>query len=556
MKIKQLLALVLAVGLLAFAVPAFAADEADQEVTPEQIAKLKQDLKDLEQRVMKNERKTALDRIDFTGDFRFEAHSIDATIPDHIDGMNLQRLMVDNLFYVLNTGDQQPTQDAVNSFIANNYSSYLYFTSGLTYQHLGEILAGFGQENAEQFMRMLAPLAYQPGYDYDNSIMYTSRLRLRMEADVADDVSFSGRLSMYKVWGDSTGVQVFNGQPTSINVDGTTATVPNSDILRVERAYFTWKDVADLPVYISIGRRPSTDGVPLNFRNDEPRGGTPMGSLINYQFDGITIGWHLTEQSTFRLCYGVGYESGFGNADQLQLPGDRMKDASFLGINWDILDTDSMFIQTTIARAFDVTDGFNGLVVLPTDPVTGQDIAAPVVLRYTPSANLGNIDWASIVAVRHDGPFDYFASFNYMESDPNDLTTPFGGLFSDPFSKPEKQDGTMYYLGARYNFANDKTKLGLEFNHGSEYWFNFAVAEDDVVAPKTNTRGDVWELYLTHRIRDRFVFKLDYIHYDYDYSGSGWHLGAPKPLDNPQSVLGFPTYDSVDKFALSLQARF
>jgi hypothetical protein len=214
-----------------------------------------------------------------------------------------------------------------------------------------------------------------------------------------------------------------------------------------------------------------------------------------------------------------------------------------------------MFIQTTVARAFDVTDGFNGLVVLPTNPVTGQDITAPVALRYTPSANLGDIDWASLVVVRHDGPFDYFGSFNYMESDPNAATTPFGGLFSDPFSVPEKQSGSMYYFGARYNFPNDKTKVGLEFNHGSEYWFNFAVAEDDIIAPKTNTRGDVFEAYVTHRIRDKFIVKLDYIHYDYDYSGSGWHLGAPKPLDTV-SVLGFPTYSSAEKFALSMQARF
>ena len=53
--------------------------------------------KDLEKRVMKTERKSALDRINFTGDFRFEAHSIDATIPDHYNGMALQRMLVDTL---------------------------------------------------------------------------------------------------------------------------------------------------------------------------------------------------------------------------------------------------------------------------------------------------------------------------------------------------------------------------------------------------------------------------------------------------------------------------
>jgi hypothetical protein len=541
--------------VVALCLGAYAYADETEEVTPEDVQKLKEQLKDLEKRVMKNERKTALDRINFTGDFRVEAHSIDATIPEHFNGTELQRLMVDTMFYMGATGMPPQEIGQVYDFIAQNYSNYLYFTDNLTWDQLQQAFGSMPPEQVAQLQQFLLPNTYNPGYDYANDIMYTSRLRLQMHADVGKDVSFDGRLSMYKVWGDSTGIQVFNGQPTSINVDGTTATVPNSDILRVERAYFNWKNIGGAPVYLSIGRRPSTDGVPLNYRNDEPRGGTPMGSLINYQFDGITLGWHISEYSTARLCYGVGYESGWGNGDQLKTPADRLDDATFLGINWDIYDSDDMFIQTTIARAFDVTDGFNGLVVLPNDPVTGQDIAAPVTLRFTPSANLGDIDWASLVITRSDGPFDYFASFNYMSSDPEMVTTPFGGLFSDPFETPESQNGHMWYVGARYTFPNEKTKIGLEYNKGSEYWFNFAVAEDDIIAPKTNTRGSVFEGYVTHRIRNRFIFKASYIHYDYEHSGSGWHLGAPKDLDQV-SVLGYPTYSDASKFALSLSARF
>jgi hypothetical protein len=546
----------LAAALLALVgVAGIATAQSSEEVTPEQIAKLKKEIRDLEKRVMKNERKTALDRINFIGDFRFEAHSIDATIPDHFDGMALQRGLVDTLFYVGATGMPPAGPEDVGNLIRENYGDYLYFLDHLTWDGLKQAIGSFPPEMQQQLMGSLMPATYRQGYDYSNSILYTSRLRLQMDAKVADDVDFSGRLSMYKVWGDSTGVQVFNGQPTSINIDGTTATVPNSDILRVERAYFTWKDIAGAPVYLSIGRRPSTAGIPLNYRQDEPRGGTPMGSLINYQFDGITFGWHLTEQSTFRLCYGVGYESGFGNGDVLKLPQDRLKDTSFLGINWDVLNTPTTFVQATVARAFDVTDGFNGLVVLPVNPVTGQEVRAPVVMRYTPSANLGDIDLASVVLTRRDGPIDWFVSLNYMKSHPNNITTPFGGLFSDPFDTPESQSGSMYYFGLRYSFANEKTKAGVEFNHGSEYWFNFAAAEDDVIAPKTSARGDVWEAYVTHRLRNRFIIKLDYINYDYDYSGSGWHLGAPKKLDSTP-LLGFPTYQDASKWMLSMTARF
>ncbi len=540
---------VLGILLLGLTTVGFTQDAA----TAEEIDKLKEEISDLEKRVMKNEVKTAKDRVNFRGDFRFEINSINSTYDDHFNGMALQRMLVDTLFYFNGTGMPPQSPADVQNFIAQNYANYLYFQDNVvSFDWLKNTLGQFPPEMQEALMQQLLPYTYTEGYDYSNDILYTNRLRLQMDAKVADSVDFAGRLSMYKVWGDSTGVQTFNGFPTSINVDGTTASVPNSDILRVERAYFTWHSDK---MYLSIGRRPSTGGAPLNLRNDEPRGGTPLGSIINYQFDGATFGWNISEKSTFRLCYGVGFESGFGNAQELQQPADRLKDASFFGINWDVYKNENVFIQASIARAFDVTDGFGGLVVLPVDPVSGQDIPAPVVLRYSPSANLGDITWASAVVVGNTGPFDYFATLSYMESDPNNVTTPFGGLFSDPFETPEKQDGYAYYFGARYTFANNKTKLGLEYNYGSEYWFNMGVAEDSLFGPKTSTRGSVWELYLTHRITKNFILKLDYMKYDFTYSQSGWHMGAPKELDSTP-ILGFPSPTSADRFLLGLQARF
>jgi len=527
----------------------------DEAATKAELEKVQKQVKDLEKRLMKNERKRALDRVDLTGDFRFEAHSIDASVPDHFDGLKLQNLVVNTLFYYGSTGMLPQSIDQIGQRIATHYGDYLYFTNNFTFADLQSAIAQFPPEMQQQLFGMLMPSTYTPGYAADNSILYTNRLRLRLEANLGENVTFSGRLSMYKAFGDSTGVQVFNGQPTSLNIDGTGSGVPNSDILRVERAYFNWSNIGGIPFYISIGRRPSTSGAPLNFRQDEPRGGTPLGSVVDFQFDGITAGYHFSDTSTFRLCYGVGYESGFGNGELVKLPADRLKDTQFLGFNWDMLDTEHMFIQSTVLRAFDVTDGFNGLVVFPADPLTGNQINAPVVLRFTPSSNLGEIDLASVVLIRKDGPFDWFVSANYMESHPEAVSTPFGGLFSDPFEAAQSHTGSMWYAGVRYSFANEKTKLGVEYNHGSKYWFNFAAAEDDIIAPKTSARGDVFEIYLTHRITKNFIAKVDFIDYEYDYSGSGWHVGAPKKLDS-SPTLGFPTYDQAKMASFSLIARF
>ena len=50
--------------------------------------------------------------------------------------------------------------------------------------------------------------------------------------------------------------------------------------------------------------------------------------------------------------------------------------------------------------------------------------------------------------------------------------------------------------------------------------------------------------------------KLGYITYDYDFSGSGWHVGAPSALDGTPAIQGFPNYSEVGKFSLGFSARF
>jgi hypothetical protein len=546
---------------------------------PKEAAVSTQDLdnrvRDLNDRVAETERRGLRDRLNWGGDYRFEAHTIVGNVPAHYDGMQLQNLMVKTLWLVAppsqgGLGMQiDPSQlpknpdDFVNQFInpalTANYSKYQFFTNNLTFPALKAAIGQFPPQMQQQLMQYLAAVTgvYRNAYEANTGALLTNRLRLKFETKVADNISFGARLSMYKVFGDSTGVQVFNGQPNSLNIDGTTAGVPNSDQLRVERVFFNWNNIGGSKLYLSIGRRPSNGGPPLNYRDDELRGGTPSGALFDFQYDGMTVGYHVTDKMTLRGCYGLGYSSGFGNGNLLKTPADRLKDVHLAGAVLDLYETDHTFIQALVARAWNVTDGFNGLVVLPNNPLTGDPVGAPVVMRFTPSANLGGINLYGLVVEKKVAQFDLYASANWDSLRPNGQTTPFGGLGSDPFETPTNHNGQMYYLGVRYTIPkNDgRTKLGFEFNHGTRYWFNFANAEDDIIAPKTNTRGEVYETYLTHRLADHFMFKADYIRYNYTWSGSGWHIGAPKRLDsNP--ILGFPGYDSANMFTLGLTAEF
>lgn len=513
------------------------------------------------------ERKAAMDRLNFTGEIRVAADTIDGTQAAFFDGMTLQRGIVDSIFYVqtnggafpapINPSDPQSIYQALAANVQSNYAQYLYFTSGLTFDGLKAILGGFTPAQQTALMGLLLPGTARPEQDYTNRIAYTTRLRLNVKSEVDEHFSFGGRLAMYKIWGDSTGVQVFNGQPNSIDIDGTTAAVPNSDILRVDRAYFDWKNIHDTHWYLSLGRRPSTGGPPLEIRENRLRGGTPLGHVVDFQFDGATIGYAFEKMpgAVYRFCYGLGFESGFGSADQLKAPADRLSDVHLGGLNLDLYSSERTFVQATVLRAWHVTDGFNGLVVMPVDPVTGIPAPGPAVMRFTPSANLGNIDLGAILLERKEGPVRWFASLAGMKSHPEAVTTPFGGLFSDPFSAPEPHSASSVYAGLRYGFPNAKSQIGAEYNHGSKYWFNFTHAADDLVLSKLATRGDAYEVYLNQTIGERAQLRLSAIEYRYDYSGSGWHLGEPKAIED-MPILGFPTYKDVLNVRVALSVKF
>jgi hypothetical protein len=549
---KTLLTLLALIAILAMAAGSVSAKDVDDEI------------KSLKKRLQKLELKSNKSKILWSGDVRVEAHTLTGETAPSIDGMDLQTLTVNSIFAV-GGGLPLPTTpaeaaaflDNVNLAIANNPVEYSQFINNLTFDQLGQMLSGFTPEQQAGFMALLVPnAAVRPAQKTDNSILYTTRLRLNLDADVAKDVTFSGRLSMYKPWGASTQVGMFNGQANTLAMDANEVGVPGTTTLKVERAFFNWNNIAGQDMYLSLGRRPSTGGPPLHYRHDETRAGTPMGTIIDFQFDGATFGYHFGKHTALRACYGMGYESQYGNGTLGQPSDAILKDASFFGFNIDAWNADDMQIQTTIARAFNITDGFNGMIIMPSNPVTGMAMPGPIVTRFSPSVNMGDFDLASLLLARKDGDVDWFVTGSWCKSKPTDgVTTPFGGFFADPFAPVEEQTGSMYYVGARYNFNEDKTKVGLEWNKGSQYWFNFAPAADDLIGPKTATRGTVWETYVTHRVNRKFVVKLAYINYDYDYSGSGWHLGAPKDLDTTP-ILGFPTYKKASKISLGFSARF
>lgn len=200
-------------------------------------------------------------------------------------------------------------------------------------------MGGFNGATLEQMQTaiggMIASGQLPPAekYDADNNIIYTNKFRLNMKAMLNRHVNFAGRLAAYKVFGDSTGVKFNQGSPGDVTFDGNTSSLPHGDTIRLERAYLVYQnDISDdVHWHLSLGRRPSTDGPPLEYANYDLVGGSPLGHIINWQFDGASLGFNFGDAigfpgASFKFCYGAAFENDYGNSSTLGYNGSDLTD--------------------------------------------------------------------------------------------------------------------------------------------------------------------------------------------------------------------------------------
>ncbi|MEJ6520064.1 hypothetical protein CBX96_16890 [Shewanella sp. BC20] len=525
----------------------------------QQLADITEQLDELNIRVDKTERHTSLDRLEITGDFRTKAHSLH------------YRDVVWNPAIKVNFNDFGAKAMSGAFGMPNDPNSPL----GQMMQANPDLASAFQNGMLQGVMPYV--LAQQHIQDIDNDIFYTTRLRLNLKAKVWDNVSFAGRLSMYKNWGDSTGVQVFDSW-RSFTMDGTSSGNTSGDWLRVERAYFDWKKINGSEFYLSIGRRPSTYGPPSHYRENELRGGTPSGHLVNFNFDGATLGYNLgeitgVEGQVVRFCYGQGFESQWGNGEMF---GDIVtKDTHLGGFNIDAINDGTNFLQFTLFGAKDINDGFKGTMAFPTQlagifaPTMYQDMQKfdnfNFVTRVQPSGVIGDMYLGGIGFAREEAnDIKWFASLGWTRAEPNGNAGMFGGMLSDAVFEAElnstgteiimvpktsddtdTKDGYGIYVGIQ--IPAPYGKFGLEYNYGSKYWTPFTQAQDDPIGSKLATRGHVGEAYYIFDINPKMFIKLAGLYYDYEYTGSGTPVGAPQKIDEVLAGSAYSMLPAVDK---------
>ena len=391
--------------------------------------------------------------------------------------------------------------------------------------------------------------AFVDSYKPKNSSLFSNRFGLDLKAQVAEDVAVKARFTMYKNFGSQEDGAITNSGSAPFFADrvgvfdGTLGRVPSSSLLNVDRAYATWSNIGGSDVWFSVGRRPSTDGSPLHLKANEEKSGTAgvPSLLVNYAFDGMTLGTYLPDTALTRdghakICYGRGFEAGFEKPS-----GNSLDDTDMLGISVVPVDTEALRVWAQWQRGSKIFDA-------PTMRATYFGDTAPKI-------NLGAIEWIGLGAMGKvdklgPGSLTWFADVGYSTAKPNqNVSAQFGfqGLLSGGFFAPEaptNKSGSAIYLGLRYDLPSG-TKLGFEFNQGSKNWITFAPAAADMWTSKLGTRGSVYDLYLTQEValqalattRAKTFFRLGVQVYDFKYTGSNNWVGAPVKLSDMQGQM-------------------
>lgn len=383
-----------------------------------------------------------------------------------------------------------------------------------------------------QYLGPTTPPAQTPGYSPKQDTLMTNRFGLNMKAKATQDVTITSRLLMYKTFGMESAQATNAGffADRSSVLDGTIGHIPLDNTLRVDQVYATWSNIAEQPIWFSVGRRPSTGGSPTQVRQngEHPGTGGVPGLLVDYAFDGMTLGYapeiDALPGAFAKICYGRGFDSGYNISPGYGASRSLLTNTDMLGLQVVAIDTDPIRLDFQWNRGFNIFDNPNAV-----------------------GAQLGDMDWFGmdvLSTLKNVGPgnLTWFASAGLSLTHPNGNHALLAGPGSPDsgagllVNGPDQSGHTGWaaYAGLRYDLPSG-TKIGGEYNHGSEYWMPFDPAADDMWTSKLGARGNVYEVYLIQELPlapiasfvSKTFFRVGYQYYDFTYTGSNNWVGAP-----------------------------
>ena len=405
------------------------------------------------------------------------------------------------------------------------------------------------------------------GNSYGNDALMSMRLWLNMAYAPDSHNIFKGQLSMNKAFGadfgmadqsDMTGLRTF-GMGSLFDWTGNAALVDNA--LRVRQAYWLYLGDnlfgADIPWTFSLGRRPSGSGFLAHLREDDAAT-SPLAHVINVEFDGLSSKLDLSNITgvpgmSFKVCMGRGSTNAtplFKDATPYA-ENDGLSNIDLAGFIFEPYNDGQFIVKTTWYKAFDLPGMNIDASWDKHDSANPQDWTVNMEQSFQQYGDMQGAAISVLVdGLTEDGYFadaKVFGSFAWSKTEPDDGSMMLGSL--------DSETGTSYWFGAQLPVV-EKGIVGLEYNHGSQYWRPFTYAEDTMIGSKLAARGDAWEAYFTYQLTDALSAQVRYTDITYDYAGSQGFFGntsgaATKIDDIKAGATYFASFDPMRQYVIT-----
>jgi hypothetical protein len=373
-----------------------------------------------------------------------------------------------------------------------------------------------------------------------------------MKSKISDNLKFTGRLSMYKNWGDST---IRNN-----NFDSMQGRRPDSSAIYAERAYLDWilNPEASVPIILTLGRQPASDGPSYQIKENTTRKGTYDALSFDGAADGLVLTANLnkiSEGTSVRVAYGTpnvldneqysSQQMSYTGKDKSSFKNTKVTgifvDQEFRSLPFENL-TQAYYVSATNLNANPQLLDINSSSLGSSSFMQSQDI------------NIGDLDLSGIMfeAQKVGGVVDLFAHYARSSAKSNGKVANLGAMGNHGLLTSQIPDGSIdnsvktgnaIWVGARFHINQD-WKIGAEYNKGSENWFNFTSGSNDPLN-KLATRGTATEIYANYSINKNANIRAGVVNIDYDYDGAA---------ETALKAAGFE--DKLTDWYLFVQAKF
>ena len=414
------------------------------------------------------------------------------------------------------------------------------------------------------------------GSEAENPDLLTNRLWLNMGYAVDQNNIFKGTLSYLKAYGDSANHSQANVNPGYAAFDWVTNENATDNTLKVKEAYWLYMNDTflgtDHPWTASFGRRPSTDGLGINLReNAEAK--SPLSHTVNVEFDGASFKFDNllpTPGDSFKICLGRGLTNAksrfsmYGDDYAADTTASNTEDVDMYGFIFVPYDDGQYSVATNFARADHLIGFKNSAYDRDTTPsyYTSTMTEANMQTSFPAFYDAGSIDLATAM-FKAEGigngispaldDTKFFASWAMSKTHP-------GGTIGRMLGSDESKTGNSIWLGvnAPCPLTNDG-RWGIEWNKGSKYWRSVTYAEDTMIGSKIAARGTAWEVYYNKPLTKALNLNVRYTAIDYDYTGSNSFFGddgAPMEISTLPSAYKSMYVDKATDIKASISYRF